>query len=336
MVPVVLALLLALAPAGPVGATAATGREEAASPAATAWVLPSAPSALVRRHAGALDQLDVVGVSLRPGGAALTRVPRGSRRLLRVARRAGLRVELLVNNYSNREGGFDARAAHRLLSEPARVRRVARRLAGLVTGQGWDGVNVDLELVRRTDAGGLALLVEQLQVRLPPAATVSVDVSAATSLRGYRRHGYLLGRLAAAADVVAVMTYDHAGPTWSGPGPVQPLAWQRAAVAAALRRVPADRLDLGVAGYGYTWPSRRSGRVGRSVTVPQARRMVRRDGARPRWHPGPGEWSARLSDGTRLWWSDRRSYRLRRGLASELGVRGTALWRLGSIDTLSR
>lgn len=336
MLPVLLAMLLSLAPEARAEASVTTARGGAAPPAATAWALPSAPSALVRRSAARLDQLDVVGVSLRPGGGALAAVPRGSLRLLRVARRSGLRAELLVNNYSDRAGGFDARAAHRLLAHPARVRAVARRLAALVTEQGWDGVNVDLERVRRADADGLALLVELLQARLPAAATVSVDVGAATSLRGYRRHGYLLGRLAAAADRVVVMTYDRSGPTWSGPGAIQPLAWQRAAVRSALRRVPADRLDLGVAGYGYTWPARRSGRVGRSVTVTQARRMVRRDGARARWRPRPGEWSARLSDGTRLWWSDRRSYRLRRALADELGVRGTALWRLGGLGSLPR
>lgn len=169
-----------------------------------------------------------------------------------------------------------------------------------------------------------------LQDGMPAERTVSVDVSAATSLRGYRERGYRLAGLARAADVIDLMTYDLHGP-WSGPGPVGALRWQRRAATAALQVVPADRLQLGVAGYGYTWPRRGTGR---SVTVAQARRLVARDGATPRWRAGVGEWTARLGDGTELWWSDGRSYERRVALARALGLRGLAVWRLGSADPL--
>ena len=49
---------------------------------------------------------------------------------------------------------------------------------------------------------------------------------------------------------------------------------------------------------------------------------------------GPGEWTARLSDGTRMWWSDGRSYALRLEMATAAGLHGVALWRLGSADPL--
>jgi spore germination protein YaaH len=99
-----------------------------------------------------------------------------------------------------------------------------------------------------------------------------------------------------------------------------------------LTKVPAAKVDLGVAGYGYTWPRERDGR---SVTVQRARRLVREDGARAVWKPAAGEWRARLSDGTVLWWSDTRSFRRREQLAAELGVHGIALWRLGSPGPLA-
>ena len=35
-----------------------------------------------------------------------------------------------------------------------------------------------------------------------------------------------------------------------------------------------------------------------------------------------------------MWWSDGRSYVLRLALATELGLHGVALWRLGSADPL--
>lgn len=303
----------------------------AEDPVVTGFTLGTSSGRVIETSERALDQVDVVGAGLRADGRRVGVPGSDPRRLLRHAHARDLHVELLFNNYSNRIGGFDARAAHRLLASAARIDAVARRLARIVATQRWDGVNVDLELVRRRDARGLVRLVKRLQAELEPEQTVTIDVSAATSLRAYRHRGYHLGALGAAADVVVLMTYDYSGPTWSGPGPIGPLRWQRAAVRTALKRVPPERLDLGIAGYGYTWPR---GRTGRAVTVRGARRLVEEDGARALWKPAYGEWRARLSDGTVLWWSDQRSYRRRVQLARDLGLHGVAVWRLGSADPL--
>ncbi len=300
-------------------------------PVVTGWVLGSSGGRVIETNA-ALDQVDVVGASLRPDGRSITSPGADERRLLALAHERGLRAELLLGNYSNRLGDFDPRAAHRLLSSATHIGRVARRVAGVVEAQGWDGVNVDLELVRRSDAAGLVLLLGRLQAELAPEETVSVDVSAATSLNRYRARGYDLAGLGEAADVVVLMTYDFSGPAWSPPGPIGPLDWQRRAAEAALAVIPAAKLDLGIAGYGYTWPR---GRTGRSVTVRAARRLVEQDGARAVWRAEEGEWTARLSDGTVLWWSDARSYRLRLRLAGDLALHGVAVWRLGSADPIA-
>jgi spore germination protein len=297
----------------------------------TGWVLGSSAPALVRRNADGISTLSVAGVSVNARGTGVGRPDAGMVRLARTARAHDLRTELLVSNYSDRLGDFDPRAAHRLLSRPARIRAVATRLASYVAAGRWSGVNVDLERVRAGDAAGLVRFVRVLQGAMPEPRTVTVDLSASTSLAGYRQRGYDLAGLADTADVVKLMTYDQHGPTWSGPGPVGALPWQRRALSTLLRVVPRAQVDLGVAGYGYTWPRRGTGHP---VTVAQARRLVARDGVRAHWRAQAGEWTARLDDGTRLWWSDRRSYRLRVAFARERGLHGIAVWRLGSADTL--
>ena len=318
-----LALAL-LAPVAPASARVPDGLE------VTGWILQGGSNRLVARNAGGLTTLSVAGVSLTVSGGGVAAPGRDHARLLAAAHRHGLAAELLVSNYSNRSGDFDPARLHALLASPAKRERVAGRLAGFVADQGWDGVNVDLERVRAADGDGLVAFVEALQGAMAADRTVSVDISAATSVRSYRDRGYRLAGLARAADVVDVMTYDLHGP-WSGPGPVGALDWQRDALDALLTVVPAAQVQLGVAGYGYTWPRRGTGH---SVTDRQARALVRRDGGTAHWRPGPGEWTARLSDGTRLWWSDGRSYRRRVALAREYGVRGLAVWRVGSADTL--
>ncbi len=246
---------------------------------------------------------------------------------LAAAHQAGIRAEMLLSNYSSRLGDFDPEIAAELLRDPERVRSMATRLAAYVAAQGWDGVQVDLESLRRKDAAGLLLLVQELQARMAPEKSVSIAVMASTEPREYVQRGYRLAELGAAVDSLALMTYDQHGP-WSGPGPVGALGWQREAVSVVTAAVPAAKVDLGVAGYGYGWPH------GRTYTAKQARKAVAADGAKARWRPGKGEWTATLSDGTRMWWSDGRSYALRLALATELGLHGVALWRLGSADPL--
>ena len=318
-----LAAVLALAPV-----TTATARPTAGL-RVTGWILGSGTVAQVDRNAAGLTTLSVDGLHLH--GRGVTRPSRQMRRLARRGHHDGLRSELLVSNYSDALGDFDPAELHRLLAHPARVAAVAREVATTAARGPWDGVNVDLEQVRRTDAAGLVSFVRRLQADLPIRRTVSIDISAATSPAAYRNRGYELTPLGRAADVIDLMTYDYSGPTWTGPGPIGPLPWQRKALSTLLRRVPARRVQLGVAGYGYTWPTHGTGR---SVTDAGARGMVRKDGATARWDSGAGEWTATLSDGTVLWWSDARSYRLRERLARRAGVRGLAVWRVGSADRL--
>ncbi|GAB2874844.1 glycosyl hydrolase family 18 protein [Nocardioides pacificus] len=330
-------LALSLAALLLTGATGPAGAGESADPglAVTAFALGSTPDRVIDRDADKLTTVGVAAVSLSADGRRVAAPTADVRRVLRRAHQRGLRAELLLSNWSNRLEAFDPRAASRLLRSDAKIDRVAARLTGLVVDQGWDGVSVDLEGLGRQESSGLVALVRELQTRMPAGRTVSVCVSARTSTRAYRSGGYRMAPLAAAADTITLMTYDEHGPTWSGPGPIGSLSWQRRALAAAVALAPRTKIDLGIAGYGYTWPDRRMGHgTGRTVTPTAARRLVRHDGARARWRAKAGEWTARLSDGTRLWWSDARSYRVRTRLAEEQGLHGVAVWRLGSADPL--
>lgn len=296
----------------------------------TGWILESGSNELVRHNADGISTLSVAGVMLAPDGTAVSAPSDGAMRLLKTAHRQGLEAELLVSNYSNALEDFDPDAAHLLLDSERNIAAVAQRLARFAS-RGWDGINVDLERLRMRDADGLVAFVEAIQDRMPAARTVTIDVSATSSLQGYRERGYRMNALADAADTIKLMTYDQHGPTWTRPGPISALHWQRQAVKAALRVVPPGRLDLGVAGYGYSWPEKGTGR---SLAIRQVRGMLNRNDARPHWNSDVGEWTATLSNGTVLWWSDRRSYDERIDLAREYDLHGLAVWRVGSADTL--
>ena len=199
---------------------------------------------------------------------------------------------------------------------------------------GWDGFE------RRPGAGapesdghGLVALLEKLRAKLPGRRVAldrhlradqpgRVPVSPDT---GWPRSGTIV-------DLVQLMTYDLHGPTWSGPGPIGDLRWTR-----ELRRSGAPRgagrskLDVGV-GRLRVHLARGQG-TGHTVAVKGARRLVEEDGATAEWRPAPDEWTATLSNGTVLWWSDKDSLDARRALAADEGLHGVAVWRLGSADT---
>ena len=130
----------------------------------------------------------------------------------------------------------------------------------------------------RAHADGLVRFVRMLDHKLADGITLDIDLSASTH---YRRGGYDVPKLLHHVDRIVLMAYSQHGPTWSGPGPMGSLRWQRQTLGALLELAPADRVDLGVAGYGYTWPRATAapGPRRQSAQGPRARRGRRRRAA---------------------------------------------------------
>ena len=315
----------------PAPAHAVDADRHAAALASTGYILGGTADRIVERDAHGLATLGIDGVGITPDGKDVA-LPDGQlRHLVGTAHDNGLRAELLVHNVSEVTGDFDPKAAAALLRHPKRLKAVAASLASFVADDGFDGVQIDLESMSKKDGPGLVAFAEQLQALMAPEKTVSIAMMASTDRREYKARGYLLGPLDDTLDTIALMTYDQHGPGWSAPGPIGGLSWQREALSTLFEVVSPAKVDVGIAGYGYFWPKHGTGH---SLTLRQVRKMVDRDGATPKWRAVAGEWTAKLSDGTVLWWSDGDSYKLRLELAEELGAHGLALWRLGSADRL--
>jgi spore germination protein YaaH len=282
----------------------------------------TAPSR-IDENARAMTMVGVAGVDL-DGSGSVTKPDAAARRQRARAHADGLPAVLLVGNWSNRVNDFYEPLAYRTLRSPAKVERATRALAHQVRRQGWDGVSVDLESLRPRDRAGLTRFVSDLRAELPPDDSLTICLQASTSLAGYRASGYDLHALAGGADQIVLMTYDDHGPWENRPGPIGPLQWQRESVHALERVVPANQIFLGVADYAYAWRPHSND----SLSVAQARSLVRRWHARSRWMSRVGEWTANLSDGSILWWSDARAIRRRMSLARRLGVFGVAVWSL--------
>ena len=288
-----------------------------------------APARLIDENAKAMTLIGVDGVGLTgPGAVSAPTAP--DRHQLAVAHAHGLPAVLLVANWSEKINDFSETLAYKTLGSTERTDEAASALAAAVAQGGWDGVSVDLEALLPRDKAGLTRFVSDLRADLPSGDSLTICVTATTTLGGYASMGYDLPALAASVDQIVLMTYDDHGPWEKTPGPIGPLPWQRASVAALEKDVPADEIFLGVANYAYAWRPQSVA----SLTVAQARRLAARWNARPRWIASAGEWRAKLRDGSTVWWSDRRSMTVRLALARTLGVHGIAVWSLGTGDRL--
>nr|MCW2729014.1 hydrolase [Aeromicrobium sp.] len=264
----------------------------------------------------------ISGVTLA-GPDRITSVSRDARQLRRAAHRHGRKAVLLVSNYSDAIGDFDERTAHRMLTSPPARASVVRSLVR--ASRGFDGVEIDLESLEPRDRDGLVAFTRELRAALP-ATSLSMAFMASGNSRGYRARGYDLPALAPSLDRMVLMGYDQHGPSWSGPGPIGSLRWVRRELRYFTQVLPNRKVDLGIGAYGYQW-----GGSPHTLSVAQARQ---RAGDKARWSARHGEWSATLSNGRRIWWSDQRSVRAREKIARRYGVHGVAVWQIGSSGRL--
>ena len=282
----------------------------------------SAGPASITRDGDLLDTIGIDGVNLT-GPSTVSGLGPEAAALRRAAKDAGRSAVLLVSNYSDRLGDFDEPLAHAMLSSPDR--RAAVVAALVQRAADFDGVQVDLESLRARDTAGLVAFTREVR-RALPGKTVAMAFMASTDARGYAARGYDLTALVPLLDVAVLMSYDQHGP-WSRSGPIGALPWLRSELRYFLTRVPAAKVDLGAAAYGYQWGGGPS-----QLTVGQARRLA---GARARWRPRDGEWFARLGPKRRIWWDDARSVRVRRQLAAARGLHGVAIWEIGGSGRLA-
>ena len=140
-----------------------------------------------------------------------------------------------------------------LLSATARTKAVDALATMLQNHPTYSGLNIDFELLKPSARSGLVMFMQALYGKTQALhKTLTIDVIPAGSRR-QADQAYNFPKLAQSATDIVLMTYD-AHDDGSAPGPVAPLNWVRARVNLALSLgVPANRLIVGLADYGYDW-----------------------------------------------------------------------------------
>ncbi|GAB4094443.1 polysaccharide deacetylase family protein [Flaviaesturariibacter terrae] len=142
---------------------------------------------------------------------------------------------------------FHGELVHRILGDPARKERFISQLIRLLQANGFAGVNIDFEELQESSSEPLVAFERELYTRLHAAGLLlSQDVSPFNN-------DYDYAALGAYNDYVFVMAYDQYSQDTKA-GPVAHQKWIEAAVEEALRHLPARKVVLCLAAYGYDWP----------------------------------------------------------------------------------
>ena len=272
-----------------------------------------------------LTSIAPLWVSVRPDGSLYTHGSNWSA-VTAFAKSHGLKVLVMVTN----DYGSDA-----VLTDPAAQANAVANIKQLVTANNFSGVNVDFESLSPWDRNGLSAFVKNLADTLHPSGyLVTVDVAAKTTdapSLNPTAVAYDYAALSRYADQVDIMAYDYHG-SWSGPGAVAPLPWVKSCLDYALSIIPAKKIMLGVAAYGYDW----SYAGVPSVTSTQAIALAGKYKATIHWNAVASEPWFTYTDpyGYRhtVWFEDGASVAFKVALAQSTGIAGLAIWHLGGED----
>ncbi len=151
---------------------------------------------------------------------------------------------IVINGYGN----------DNMLQNAALMQQDVATLVSLAETAGYDGFNIDFESLNNPDETGLDTFVAELAAGLhQEGKKLIVSVGPRTSsANGY--HVYNYESLGSSADYVDLMLYD-AHDNTGAPGPVAPLAWSGSIVRYAEATMPASKILVGLASYGYDWAS---------------------------------------------------------------------------------
>ncbi|MDD4801495.1 MAG: glycosyl hydrolase family 18 protein [Syntrophomonas sp.] len=148
---------------------------------------------------------------------------------------------------------MDKTGLHSLLSDPQRRAKLINNIYDEVHKNKYDGVNIDFEFIAASDKDLFTTFLKELRERLGHEKILSVAVFARTvddkwpTAYDYRAIGGIV-------DKMVVMSYDYSYKN-TDPGPIAPLWWVEKVVdyMTVEARIPASKLLLGMATYGYNW-----------------------------------------------------------------------------------
>ncbi|HOJ10842.1 MAG TPA: S-layer homology domain-containing protein [Clostridiales bacterium] len=244
-------------------------------------------------------------------------------------------VPFLSNNWDRTLGRFAMGKRYKL----------SEQIAEAIEKYNLDGVNIDIEDLTEKDRDRHTDFIRMLRKKIPADKVIAVSV--ASNPKGITTgwHGsYDYEGLAEYCDYLMIMTYDeHYG---GGPsGPVASIGFVERSIEYALKKVPKEKIVLGIPFYGRMWKNG-GGFNGQGVSLKEVSSLIARYGGRVSFSNAylspkavvtiksdddkPYINGKKLEAGTyTIWYENEDSLKHKLSLVKKYGIKGTGSWSLG-------
>lgn len=224
----------------------------------------------------------------------------------------------------------------RLLENEAAQDRLLDEVARTMEEKGFVELNIDFEFVPAENRQNLTAFVEKSVRRLPYTVSICLAPKTSRTQQGLLYEGKDYRALGEVADRLFLMTYEW-GYKYGPPQAVAPLNQVRRVVEYAVSEIPAEKLDLGLANYGYDWPLPYIQGQTRARTIGsiEAVSIARREGANILFsQQGQSPWFRYRQDGVlhEVWFEDVRSWNGKADLVKEYGLGGVGIWTVMNLN----
>src|ERR1700734_2386197 len=241
-----------------------------------------------------------------------------------------LPVMSMVNNYDGKT--WVTKELAEMLASPVARERLSKSLADFASAQRQSGIVVDFELVPQSSQPDFARFIHDLATAMHATnLKLMVALPAADWSYDYKY-------LAAQADAVILMNYDLHYPT-SDAGPIAPQDWFERNIDNIVKIVPADKIIMGIANYGYDWPAKTKQvphPIAQALTFQQGIITAVESESDVTFDPDSlnphYSYEDEQNQVHNVWMLDGVTAYNELRAAERAGVRGTALWRLGMED----
>ena len=246
-----------------------------------------------------------------------------------------------VHNFTRQQGQLilplinNAKGKSTMLTNPYYRLRAVDNVVAMVQQHGYDGVNIDFELLPAWAKDSYTLFIRDLAQKLHARGKlVTISVFPKVGVTHDIMGAYDYRALAPYIDRMVIMTYDNHWSTGSA-GPIAPLSWVDSNIRRALQDVPASKILVGIANYGYDWPAR--GGNGRDIGAKNALALANQRGAHVQWDSKSNSPYFYYTDnsGARhvVWFENSYSLDAKLQLVNKYNLKGIAIWRLGNEES---
>ena len=246
-------------------------------------------------------------------------------------RKIELPVMAMVNNYDN-VAGWCPPGFIKMLANPAARAQLARQLEQYAQDQHDPGIVVDFESLPETSQKDFQAFVHRLGSDLhSKGLKLMVALPAADWSYDYKY-------FASQTDELILMNYDF---HWSSspPGPIAPQGWFQTNITNILKVIPASKIVMGIANYGYDWTAATKQEpkpIAQPVSFQQAVVTAVESGADITYDPNTFNLHYSYDDASNrlhaVWMLDGVTAYNELRASERAGVAGTAVWRLGMED----